>query len=88
MQVQGTGLKVSLWYMTAGPYFPGQCAYGAYWIDGGLYALGKTVCNKTTSDLMTYVSQLLNQNQTFTKNVTACNSAVNLSGYPCEGIHK
>ena len=48
--LNGSGLTLQSWEMTAGPVIPGECTYGAFWAPtNSLYEVAPETCNKTDS---------------------------------------
>lgn len=84
MDIQGNGLHIDNWTITAGqiaPLQPGECTFGTFWIPGSTpFKDGPELCNTTNGPALYQVSL---DDITVSTSVDVCSSAVNFTGKPC-----
>lgn len=83
IDIVGSGLYVAEWTTTIGPLIPGECTEGVFWVDNEILWTGGYVCNNTDT-LSNYFAQI-GDIQFYTPS-QVCNTALGLSGRPCEEV--
>jgi hypothetical protein len=85
MQIIGSGLHWSDWWMEAGPLVPDECTWGTYWINSKVGKETAYLCNDSDG-LAEYEANWYDGG--ISGNATGCNTAWGIAGKPCAYIHK